>query len=346
MTSLNTLITKIFRTYGYNILRNAEHMQYILANKDNITLAIGYILPESRPTKREIRNFIKTARNDDAHRSIFISTAELDDEMKHILTGQNTELWDRDDFEREIGKALLSDIPDAGGVGQADFKSLVDKTPEPASSENERHEIMVPFVLGEVPTTISGEKSTETIDTGLNIMTPRVSKDEASIITKKVVRSFRFDLQLIPYYIFDYVCEISEGKGADQSLAKGTLGINTLSNTIEEWPDSFDTVSNLDQEYTKLEPSFSSEEALEKILEAVVSLNTREVESIEDRGTAIIIEKKKIRPKEDAMEISPRGMVYMPVWCVEGSNGVIIVDATIGRIIKEDIYKDKNVSFL
>ena len=127
---------------------------------------------------------------------------------------------------------------------------------------------------------------------------------------------------------------------------KGTLGINALSNTIEEWPQSFETVTALEQEYTKLDPSFTMEEAQELIKEAVIAINTREVETIEDKGSAIIIEKKKITPKEDVMDIHTRGTIYMPVWCVEGSNGIITIDATTGKVLKEDIYRDQNVSFL
>ena len=346
MTSLNTLITKIFKTYGYEISRNAEHMKYILANKDNITLSIGYLEPDARQTKREIRNFIKTSRNDEAHRSIFISTSELDDDIKHILKGKAVEIWDKENFEREIGRALLSDLPEFGGEGKGDFKTTMESAKTTETADEERHEIMVPFVLGEIPTTVSGEKTQESEDTGLTIMRPNVGRDEAELITKKIVRSFRFDLQLIPYYIFDFTCEVEEGKKKKKSVNKGTLGINTLSNTIEEWPEKYETVSSLEQEYTKLEPSFQTEEAQSRIREAVISLNTREVESIEDKGTAIIIEKKKITPKEDVMEINSRGMVYMPVWCVEGSNGVMIIDATTGKVIREDIFKDKNVSFL
>lgn len=345
MSSFNTLITKIFKTHGYDILRNSEHMQYILANKDNITLAVGYLPSEAKTSKREIRSFIKSSRNDDAHRSIFISMEEIDDDIKHILEGQNVELWERERFERELGRAMISDMPVFESEKKTEPTPVLDIPESSTKNNSERHEIMVPFVLGEVQTTISGERK-ESIETGLNIMIPKISQEEAKTLTKKVVRSFRFDLQLIPYYIFDYTCEIVEGPRKKPSMAKGTLGINTLSNHIEEWPESFETASSLDQEFTKLEPAFSLDEALTLIKQAVIELNTRELETIEDKGTAIIIEKKRITPKEDVMEISSRGTVYMPVWCVEGSNGLITIDATSGKVIKEDIYKDKNVSFL
>jgi hypothetical protein len=356
MAQINNLITKIFQTHGYEIRRNAEHVQYILANKDSINLAIGYNTGEDMPSRKDIRNFIKSSLNDEAHRSIYISMKSLDEDLKNILERQKVEIWDRDKVAHEIGRVMLGDLSEKveEEEKQADFTTFFDvdnvikpKMTEPSvESQPERQEIMVPFVLGEVQSTISGEKKTEAVDTGLSIMEPKITRELAENITKKIVRSYRFDLQLVPYYIFDYACEVVEGQSKETKTNRGTLGINTLSNHIEEWPEDFSTVSTIDQEYTKLEPAFSMEEASSLVVEAVIELNTRELETIEDKGTAIIIEKKKIRPKEDVMEISSRGTVYMPVWCVEGSNGIITVDATSGSILKEDIYKDKNVSFL
>ena len=355
MTQINTLITKIFQTHGYDIRRNAEHNQYILANKDSINLAIGYNTGEDMPTRKDIRNFIKTSLNDEAHRSIYITMKSLDDDLTNILERQKVEIWDRDKVAHEIGRVMLSDLPEKEQEEQqVEFSTFFDMDnvvrPQSADTavepEPERQEIMVPFVLGEVQSTISGEKKKEAVDTGLSIMEPKISREQAQGLTKKIVRSYRFDLQLIPYYIFDFACEVVEGQSRKTKMNRGTLGINTLSNHIEEWPEAFDTVSTIEQDYTKLEPAFTLEEASSLVAEAVIELNTREMETIEDKGTAIIIEKKKIQPKEDVMEISSRGTVYMPVWCVEGSNGLITVDATTGRVIKEDIYKDKNVSFL
>ena len=47
-------------------------------------------------------------------------------------------------------------------------------------------------------------------------------------------------------------------------------------------------------------------------------------------------------PKEDAIEINRRGLIYLPVWCVEGSNGVMIINATTGKVVKEDTYREGN----
>lgn len=347
MSSLSTLLNRVFRSYGYEILRDAEHNRYILAKKDNIILAVGYLTSETVPTRKDIRNFIRTTINDGAHKSVFVSVEELDDDIRQMLRKQNVEVWERDKVEREIGRALLGGLSESCAEPGEGLMSFMDMPRSEPADITERHEIMIPFTLGESPSKISGEKSSETeIETGLTIMEPRISREEATVLTKKIVRSYRFDLQLVPYYIFDFSCEVIEGTDRKKKLNKGTLGINSLSNTVEEWPDRFNTVTTLEQEYTKLEPAFTLEEAQQLIAEAVIAINTREVETIEDKGSAIIIEKKKITPKEDVMEISSRGTVYMPVWCVEGSNGLITVDATSGKIIKEDIYKDKNVSFL
>ena len=38
--------------------------------------------------------------------------------------------------------------------------------------------------------------------------------------------------------------------------------------------------------------------------------------------------------------LEKRGLVMVPVWCVEGSHGVMILDATTGKIISEDYYQE------
>jgi len=35
-----------------------------------------------------------------------------------------------------------------------------------------------------------------------------------------------------------------------------------------------------------------------------------------------------------------KGLVYLPIWTVEGSNGVMLVNAVTGKIIKEDFYRE------
>ncbi|UCG70425.1 MAG: hypothetical protein JSV09_05265, partial [Thermoplasmata archaeon] len=144
----------------------------------------------------------------------------------------------------------------------------------------------------------------------------------------------------IPYYVFDYSCELLvEGKTTPQ-INSGILAVNGLTNNAENWDFEFDTVEDMETSHTKLEPKFDEDRAFETARESAITLNTREIQTVDDRGAVTIYEKKKVRPKEGAIDIVRRGLIYLPVWCVEGSNGVMIINATTGKVIKEDIYRE------
>lgn len=174
-------------------------------------------------------------------------------------------------------------------------------------------------------------------DKNIRIIKPKVSKDKAASMANKIVRGFRFNLELIPYYIFSYAVKFDTDKSEDK-LTNGWIGINGLTSNIEEWKGKFDTVSNLHEEHTKLEVKFPYEQAFSLAQNAVVELNTKLVETREESDSTIIFEKKRLKPKSDAINLKSKGIYYLPVWCIEGSNGLMIIDANSGKIIKEDSY--------
>jgi hypothetical protein len=174
------------------------------------------------------------------------------------------------------------------------------------------------------------------------IMKPEITMSDVSEISKKIIQGFRFDLELIPYYVFEYSCElVVEGQNTPQ-ISTGTLAVNGLTNNAESWEFTFETVADLETTHTKLEPKFDENKAFETAKESAITLNTKEVQTIDDRGAVTIYEKKKVSPKEGAIDIQRRGLIYLPVWCVEGSNGVMIINANSGKVIKEDIYRESD----
>jgi hypothetical protein len=172
---------------------------------------------------------------------------------------------------------------------------------------------------------------------GFKIVKPAVSKDKAASMANKIVRGFRFNLELIPYYLFSYTCTF-ETDSMEDSINEGLIGINGLTSNIETWTKNFETTSYLDEEHTKLEVKFPYEKAVELVRNAVVELNTRLIETRDESESTVIFERKKLKPKSDAIEILNDGLYYLPVWCIEGSNGLMIIDASSGKIIKEDFF--------
>jgi hypothetical protein len=51
-------------------------------------------------------------------------------------------------------------------------------------------------------------------------------------------------------------------------------------------------------------------------------------------------EKKLVSPKSDSIELEDMGIFYLPIWCIEGVKGVMILNASTGKIISEDYYRE------
>ncbi|MCJ2540609.1 MAG: hypothetical protein LN414_05000 [Candidatus Thermoplasmatota archaeon] len=91
-----------------------------------------------------------------------------------------------------------------------------------------------------------------------------------------------------------------------------------------------------DTEADVLKPSIDAMAAYEQANRAVKDLHTRVVERVEERGTVTVFVKRHVKPRDGAIDIIPRGIVYMPVWCIEADQGVAVVNASTGRMVKEE----------
>jgi hypothetical protein len=38
------------------------------------------------------------------------------------------------------------------------------------------------------------------------------------------------------------------------------------------------------------------------------------------------------------MAIEPKGLIYLPVWCIEGKGGAMIVNSSSGKIVSEHLH--------
>jgi hypothetical protein len=386
LVSFNNLIIKIFKSHGFEINSSSDYSKYIFATKDNINLSVGYSDPNDELNLSKVRNFFRSAKRDSADMLIYVITkTTYPTEIDKFTNDRNIQLWDRERFERELGRAVMESLESTGETGE--FGAELQAISEPGSTlhadpvldpdlglpgvgfesdsassdtSTETVPIMVPIIPfaddepGEImvagsPEISSTESSMETRaestasesispeDRNVRIIKPKVSKDKAANMASKIVRGFRFNLELIPYYIFSYALKFDTDKPEDKPT-NGWVGINGLTSNIEEWKGKFDTVSNLHEEHTKLEVKFPYEQAFSLAKDAVVELNTKSVETRDESENTIIFEKKRLKPKTDAINITSKGIYYLPVWCIEGSNGLMIIDANSGKIIKEDSY--------
>jgi hypothetical protein len=290
----------------------------------------------------------------------------LDSEAEDMARQGEIEVWDADRFQREVGRAIITEI--SGGddkTASADSPSAPGEAGGRDSPRAGGCEALltgvdvlpalsygdpgytgppaVPAQAGSGAPASAGPGIPEGMES--KVMRIHLSRPDAQDLSRKI-EAYNFDLQLIPYYIFDYTCELTvEGQG-DVQHNNGTLGINGLTLRHEQWPTSYETVETLDLPHTRLNLRYGYSDARSTVDSAVIALNTKVVETVEERESATVIERKKVRPKEDALEISSRGIVYLPVWCIEGRNGVMIIDGASGNILKEETFKSRETVVL
>jgi hypothetical protein len=337
---------KIFKSHGFDIDNALNYNKYIFSHKDNVTLSIGYSDPDEEISIGNLRSFYKSSKKDNADRLIYILPENYPNVIDRFAEDRNIQLWDRERFEREIGKALMVDIDTNGELLDWDeFFSADTKTSTQTTAAQSQTDDIIPIMVPLVSLEEDQDKDTDpTVQTDMediSIIKPNISKDMVASMANKIVKGFRFNLELIPYYVFGFTCKFNlDDKTEDEDITTGQIGINGLTSNVEDWLEGVETVNELDEPHTKIEVKFPFDSALSLAKKEVMERNTRFIETKQEYDSTIIFEKKKLKPKPEAISIHNKGLYYLPVWCIEGSNGLMIIDSNSGKIIKEEIFKE------
>jgi hypothetical protein len=165
---------------------------------------------------------------------------------------------------------------------------------------------------------------------------PTLEKEDVVEIGNKTVDGFNYILDLVPYFVFEYTTTVEEDGEVHES--KGTIGVNALTESSEIWEHDMETMDGIEYFDRKREPKTDEIEAFQQAQKKAIELGTVVKESVKERDDATIEEKRSLKPRKEDVQIEGLGLVYLPIWCVEGSKGSIIINASTGKILKEDRY--------
>jgi hypothetical protein len=230
---------------------------------------------------------------------------------------QNIIVWDREAVEREIGRLHVERL-----VGEKDH-SLVDE-----------------LVADDYPRMVSSEEleRLQSTEVGDRIIRPIIDVGDVREIGMRTVGGFRHRLELVPYHLYSYSCALYLGD-AKVGEEKGSVAINELTRKAEPWTGNLDVVYALEVTHQRLEPTIDADTARALARQEVLRMHTSEREVVHDEGHTTLTEKKKVAPRESDITLEDRGVFYLPIWCVEGVHGVLIINAGTGKIMSEDYYK-------
>ncbi len=162
------------------------------------------------------------------------------------------------------------------------------------------------------------------------ILKPIMDFQDVSELGEKFVKGFKYRLELVPHYMFDYKVEKGEGDVTD-----GKLYLNAISGKVNYWKGSFESVKDIKRSHVKLEPNIPDEESSERARRAIKErFSIKKREKWEDEGVTIV-EKSEEVPSDEKIILDKKGIVYVPMWAVEGTDGIIVVNAARGKIESE-----------
>jgi hypothetical protein len=306
---LALLVTEILQAREF---QTSQEDGYLLARKGTSEVVFCLLSTLDRPA---IEAFM--ARFKDHGGKKIIATLEAVPPSFVETLDRSVTIWDRDALEHEIGRTRIEKF-----VGDRDH-GLVDEL-----FAEDFPKLVSPELLEDISEPAVGER----------IVRPVIGVEDVRELSRQTVAGFRHRLELVPHYVYGYVCPLYMG-GEKISVEKGILSINGLTHKVESWSEKTDVVYALEVAHKTLEPSISMEDAKRLARRELIRVNSYEKENIHEENHVTITEKKKVSPKEDEIVLEDRGMFYIPIWCVEGVHGIMVINAGTGKIVSEDYYR-------
>jgi hypothetical protein len=252
------------------------------------------------PSKKNVNDVVERVAGSGGQR---VLVPLFDDFSEDDEEMKDISILSRNDLEEDILQVLL-------GKKKTDETLLADFIPEPSGEDAALYEAMVKPIVG---------------------------KDEVVEIGNKTVKGFNYILDLVPYFLFKY-CSMTEIEDGKIREFKGVIGINALTKAPEVWDEGFERVDGIEYFDRKLEPKIDEKEAFQIAQKKAVELGTVERETTRERDSAKVVEKSSVKPSKEDVQMDGIGLVYLPIWCVEGAKGSIIINASTGKVLKEDWY--------
>ena len=291
-----------------------ERDGYLYGSREDISIVI---MAASDMLTEDVEDFVRNI-SDFHGRKVVASLGKLDEGVQSYLQKNGINYWGREEIEHEIGNLQLETVSNHKGKSLID-EVISDDLPEKLAEPPDQ---AIPVIL----------ESTEEKEE--RIVKPNITLEDVKYIARHEIQGHKYDLELVPHYLFHFVLNLEDGK-----QKAGIAAVNALTSHVEIWRWGFELVDTIDTSYSKREPKIDYETAKEIAQDLVSKEYKSHTETVRDYGHSEIIERR--RPQKDTMVIEPKGLVYLPVWCVEGKGGAMIVNSSSGKIISEHFHGEK-----
>lgn len=308
MPTLRDHLTQILRSREFEV---EEKEGYLYGHRPDVSISI---LVASDLILDDVEDFLKNVRGLPG-RKVVASLGKADENIQAYLQKRGVHYWGREEIEHELGSLQLESLSPDGGGGLID-EVISDEVPQ------------VPLELSEQSIPVILESAEEHSE---KIVKPTVKLDDVKYLARHEINGYKFELELVPHYLFHFLLKLD-----DRNQRAGIVAVNALTGHVETWRWGFELVDSIDCPHSKREPKVEYDRATEVAKDAIAAEYKAHAEIVKDFGHSEIIERK--RPEDDTIRVEPKGLVYLPVWCVEGKGGAMIVNSSSGKIISEHLH--------
>lgn len=304
MTTLNAVLKDILESRGFLVDQSGP---FVRGRRERIEL---YFYPYSRHSPAAMEELIRAAPAVKG-RVVLAALVPLAESTLASLP-KEVVVWDREAVEHEVGRTRIEKL-----VGEEDHGLIDDLYADD-----------VPLV-DEVPELREEER----------IVPMRVSLQDVAELSSKTVGGFSHRLELVPHYLFSYQVPLYVGEGRIGGR-EGTVAVNALTKDVQTWDQVPETVCSLDQGHKRLEPILEEEDASALVRATVEREHTYERDMVRENGQVTMTERVTVHPRLELGSVKPLGLYYVPIWCVEGTKGVMVLNASTGKVLSEDYFRD------
>ncbi|MFW6064498.1 MAG: hypothetical protein ACOC8Y_02870 [Candidatus Natronoplasma sp.] len=290
MKDFYRLLEEYLEYAGYEIIQSRRGKTIVDTGEEKFALIIaGPVVHEDDLLKLE----------EASEKSILITTEELPAETRESIPKDST-VWDREVLIEKLGEMVLEKSTLEG----------LEEGEEGIKGPERKFEFEIEH------------------DTKEGTLEPIIDFEEVSELGEKLVGGFKYRLEVVPHYVFEY--EIK-----DQDALKRKVYLNAVSGELNFWEKPFKIISELKKSHVKLEPNIPEENSKEMTLKSLLERHTETKERRWEEEGATIVEKSQEGPSKKDIKLEYRGMVYVPMWAVEGTDGIVVINAARGKIERE-----------
>jgi hypothetical protein len=234
----------------------------------------------------------------------------------------------------DLPEALRHLLSESGGKARSMDARLFAPAPTPSPGfpgEDDSAPLEAPS--GKTPPRGAGQE---------DLIRPRLSAADAALLARRWVIPFRSSLRWIPYYAFPY-CPRTAGPRSPSRVE--LVAVHGITGRAERWtPAEREIWNDPNLGGAREEPVVGRDQAWELARSALREWFSREVDHTVQHGETLIIERRKIPPSEEELELGTAILLYSPVWVFEGLQGRVMLDAVTGEMVPTPSESDEEES--